>query len=379
MAVAFENIKTGIDILRQFLVPKMFTVKLLEFAESEGILSVMRETGNSPVRTFGGGSDNLWTREEFYSAVHRRLGYETGNAVRKRMLAILLDFLEECGHISQKKPGIYTYNADAKTTSPLSSEDMEVMREIFGDQSMFFDKCIEYAGDFLKGKNYLFGFNKGMEDVWNRFLGNYEFSFARDVLLKLMTVDTIPDCNILDLCYGTGHGLERICRDFPDADITAIDFTDDMRPFAMSRLGKVASKVKWIDAGRWNGFGSNLPFEVMVFDMIFFSCGDPYIPEHLREGVYRDIFRVLKPGGILGVIAWGYPDRSKRHIQNEWVRRGIYIHDFAESVCNGWHGFRDIDSTIKMTRKIGFVGANAVFNNFYMLDSAVWMFKRPEV
>ena len=34
----------------------------------------------------------------------------------------------------------------------------------------------------------------------------------------------------------------------------------------------------------------------------------PYIPHDLREDVYRDISRIIRPGGGLGVITRSYPD-----------------------------------------------------------------------
>jgi len=364
MAVAFENIREGINVLRQFLVPKVFTARLVEFAEEEGILPIIREVAS-------------FTSEEFCNTAAERLGYKTESAVRKRMLIVLLDFLEECGHISRETSDVYRCRKEVKPATTLSVDEMKTMERLFSDQAAFFSKCMDYAGKFLRGGDYLYCFDRGTEETWDRFLGNYEFNVARNILIDAMHIGKTGGCGIMDLCYGTGHGLKVISRDFPDADITAIDFTDTMRPFAMSRIGSSPAKIRWVDSSGWKGFGGKLPFTDMTFDRIFFSCGDPYIPEHEREAVYRDIFRILKPDGILGVVAWGYPDRARMHIQNEWIRKNIYIHDFSESVCKGWHGFRDIDSTITMAGDIGFVKANSLFNNFYMLDSAIWIFKRP--
>jgi ubiquinone/menaquinone biosynthesis C-methylase UbiE len=368
MKAASEDIKTGIDILRQFLVPRTFTLRLVDFAQQEGILSLMNGM-------------KIFTKEEFCDRAAVRLKYKTGDRARKRMLFILLDFLKELDYISPVSPTGGQDSAhkcnNAQPLPALSPSEEKALKEGFASEVEFFGRCIDYAGEFLRGGDYLYNFTQGMEDIWDRFLGNYEFSIARDILFKAMASDKTEDCQLLDLCYGTGHGLKAICRDFPNAGITAIDFTGAMRQFTISRLGEDFAKINWVDESRWNGFGSKLPFKDKVFDMVFFSCGDPYIPEPMREYVYKDIYRILKPGGSAGVIAWGYPDRQKRHIQNKWIRKGIYIHDFAESVCKGWHGFRDIGSTISMAKDIGFVGLNAVVDNYYMLDSAIWVFKRP--
>lgn len=364
MATVFENIRLDIDLLRQFLVQKAFTAKLLEFARNEGTFSIMREL-------------DRFTGKEFCDAAAKMHAYKIDDAARKRMLFTLLDFFDECGYVLQEEPNIYRYSMAVKPAPKLSYHETEIVKRAFGDQSAFFDKCIDYAGVFLRGGNHLYAFESGMEEIWDKLLGSFEFSIVRDILLKAMAINGSAHGKILDLCYGTGHGLEAICRHFPDAEITAIDFTDVMKPLAMSRVGNALAEVQWVDANTWCGFGDKLPFEDMAFDKVFFSCGDPYIPDHLRKDVYKDIFRILKPGGILGMVAWGYPDKAKRHIRNEWRRKGIYIHDFAEGVCKGWYGFRDIDSTINMAREIGFVEDNAFSSNFYMLDTAVWMFKKP--
>lgn len=363
MSAVFGDIKTGIDILRQFLIPKAFTVRLIEFAQHEGLLKVMKEMEG-------------FTKEDFCNRASIKLKYKTHDRSRKRMLLVLLDFLEECGYIVKDRGDGFRYNDNTESLPVFSSQEINVLKDTFYSEIDFFGKCIDYAGEFLRGGDYLYNFTQGMEDIWDKFLGNYEFSIARDILLKAMVTDKTNCQKILDLCYGTGHGLKAICRDFPNSEITAVDFTDAMRPFAISKLKENYDKVTWVDLHKWNGFGLKLPFKDKTFDNVFFSCGDPYIPEHLRKYVYNDLYRILKPGGSAGVVAWGYPDRTKKHIQNEWIRKGIFIHDFAESVCRGWHGFRDIDSTISMANDIGFTGLNAVVNKFYMLDTAVWIFKR---
>lgn len=374
MATVFEDIRTNIDFLRQFLCPRFFTARLIKFTEKEGVLSVIRDLSSA----LAAETDiNGFARQDFYETLAMRLGYKVEDPVRKRMLNILLDFLEECSLISHKGNGDYIYNPDGGKMPAISEQEMEILKRLLRGQVMFFNRCIDYAGEFLRGGDYLYTFEKGMEDIWDNFLENYEFSVARTMLLEAMALNNVQDCKILDLCYGTGSGLKEICRDFPDASVFAVDFTDVMRDMAITKIGSDIAKVRWFDKDVWKGFGHPLPFDDTTFDMVFFSCGDPYIPNHLREYVYKDIFRILKLGGILGVVAWGYPDKERNHIQNKWIRNGIYIHDFAESVCKGWHGFRGIDDTTNMAREIGFVQGNVVSKNFYMLDSAVWMFKRP--
>lgn len=368
MAKVFEDIRSGVALLKRFLVPREFSARLHGFSRHSGVTPLMEELGS-------------FTADEFCAQAQRRLGFRAGDPQRRRMLTILIDFLEDCGQLTRADEdgsGKFTYNPDAAPPQGLCGEELVILNDVFAGKVEFYEKCLGYAAEFLRGGAHLYDFNKGMEKVWDAFLGNYEFGVARDVLLKSMSNDDATDLSIMDLCYGMGHGLEVICRDFPGAKITAVDFTDAMRPHVESKLPGGGRTVRWVEGREWKGFGSRLPFDDNAFDRVLFSCGDPYIPVELRKETYRDIYRIIKPGGILGAIAWGYPDREKKHIKNGWIRKGIYIHDFAESVCLGWHGFRDIDETINMARSTGFTGSNVLFNNYYMLDTAVWMFKVPD-
>ena len=367
MPASFTNLKDDINLLRKYLTQRAFANRLLEFCKSQGILDCCRTAGR-------------FTAGEMYAVLCAQRGFKTGSG-RERMGRILFDLLSECGILETRTTDglvIYAFKGDSRILTPLSADDRALLDEIFSSKMEFFERCVEHAGVFLKGGGYLYEFDDDAAVVWDRFLGNFEFKVARNFLVSAMNAYATPQPSILDLCCGTGHGLETILKEWPDAKVTALDFTGAMRQTAQAKTDRYNGAINWIDPLTWPGFGHPLPFASRSFDKVFFSCGDPYISEPIRYGVYSEIKRVLKPGGVLGSVAWGYPDAARAHVNNRWIRIGVYIHDFAESVCRGWQGFHDIDATIKMAEELGFERCNPFLNSYYMLDTAAWLFKRPD-
>lgn len=367
MESAVKMISGRLNPLKLFLVPRELTGMLIAFSKAEGVISVMKG-----MKTF--------TRQALMARLLTDLGYRLDEPVKARMISTLCEFLLECGYLARSGEDSYSYSATgpfgalSESDLTLDAEEKAILDRHFNGQMLFFSTCLSESGGFLRGRGTPFTFTRRWESLWDGFLGNYEFQTLRSILVRLMDMRDDSAFRVLDLCYGLGHGVEGILEHTPAVSVTALDFSGSYKKAVIDRIKKYgpASRVELPD-GIWKGFGDPLPLPDASIDAVQFTCADPYIPEALREEVYRDIHRVLKKGGTLGVLAWSYPDSAKGVVTNQWVRRQILAHDFIESVCAGWHGFYGIDETASMFARIGFKPREGVVPLDSNLASALWV------
>lgn len=344
------------NILRQFLGHKYLTEKVLTFLSQKGILDLLSHKQSFAI-------------EEVTQELEHTFGYTFHDRTRQRMVSTFIDLLKECGFLRYSN-GQYSWNKGHEFQTGITGKDYEMIRVSLKGQIEFFEKCLAHVNDFLKGGSPLYDFNNHTISVWDNFLGNPEFTFARSALFQLLMCNEKKNYEVLDLCYGPGFNLIQIQQHCPEVNITALDFKDIFQDLACTKLDR-GTPVQWIKSEQWQGFGTPLPFHDNTFDLIFFSCADPYIPSNMREYVYADIFRTLKPSGLLGILTHSYPDTESRYVKDPWIRRGVLCHDFSESVCQGWHGFTDPLESVKLFKKIGY-NINAV-----VLNSSLWKLEKP--
>ncbi len=352
------DLRVDTELLQYISLSRVLTRRVLEFAALEGILDIIDSMGQ-------------FTGSQFLTALESKLGYRLSEAPRQRMALVLLDFFCEAGVVELGLTGDYK-SIDTRS----SIEELEVLSEeqrdgegLHEEQLEFFTLCIESAPEFLRGGESAYSFSKEHSRVWASFLGNHLFRSLRNILLRLMDVEDRPDYRMLDLCCGPGHGIKDILGWYPQIELVAIDFSSTCNERAINKAGS-HRRPALIDHN-WRGFGDPLPYGSGSFDAVHFTLADPYIPSELREGFYREVFRVLKPGGVLGTLGWSYPDRERAMITDRWVRQQILAHDFAESVCAGWQGFYGIGDTRSLFSRIGFTECRSFFNEDAILTSAL--------
>lgn len=97
---------------------------------------------------------------------------------------------------------------------------------------------------------------------------------------------------LLEVPVGTGVLTMPIYQGLPHADITCLDYSADMMAQAQRRSGSLGLTnvcFRQGDVGK-------LPFDDGSFDMVLSLNGFHAFPD--KEAAYREMFRVLKPGGI---------------------------------------------------------------------------------
>jgi len=338
-------------LLGRSLAHKYAADSLLSFADEKGILGSLSSLGS-------------FTLKDAAAALRRECGYALDEGVRARMLKVLIDFLCECG-LAAHDNGCCVWRDGCGNGRLASAGEMTQAAELFRGQVDFFDRCLAYADVFLRGGDRLFGFDAESAQIWENFLGNAEFNFGRSVLAQLMFSSGSKNPEVLDLCCGPGFDIIEIQNNSAGAIVTVLDFKDVFRERVLRRAPDPEA-VRWIDSGSWAGFGTALPFAPEAFDAVFFACADPYIPEESREFVYSDIFRVIRPGGSLNILSHSYPDPEQKFVDDPWIRKGTLCHDFAESVCEGWHGFYDAAASCRLFESIGFRVTTI------MMNASIW-------
>jgi SAM-dependent methyltransferase len=99
----------------------------------------------------------------------------------------------------------------------------------------------------------------------------------------------------LDVATGTGAIALRAAR--AGAAVSGLDFAAPLLETAerLARAERLAIRFELGDAER-------LPFDDEAFDVVSSAFGAIFAPDH--EAVARELARVLRPGGRLGVVGW---------------------------------------------------------------------------
>jgi SAM-dependent methyltransferase len=104
---------------------------------------------------------------------------------------------------------------------------------------------------------------------------------------------------VLDLACGTGVLTRAAAMAIGQkGSVIGLDLSPDMLSLARSQSNGQFPTIEWRE-----GNVQDLPFENQVFDIVFCELGFMFFPD--RAAALREIWRVLKPGGRLGIMVWG--------------------------------------------------------------------------
>ncbi len=134
-------------------------------------------------------------------------------------------------------------------------------------------------------------------EIWA--LGDYD-RVARDVLAPfgpalVHACRVGPGVRVLDVAAGTGNVALAAAR--AGASVTGCDLTPALLEVARRNAAEEGLDVAWIEAD-----AEALPFPDASFDVVTSAVGVMFAPDHTAAA--RELLRVCRPGGTIGLIAW---------------------------------------------------------------------------
>lgn len=148
-----------------------------------------------------------------------------------------------------------------------------------------------------------------LENFWNEFQNDYETRLGQTMSLfnhsLIHMLNTKSASNILELGCGPGLGTLALLRRLEDeknfkASVTACDLSPAMIESARRKLPDIVSLRV--------ANNLSLPFEDNSFDRVMAGMNLNLVP--CPDTMLREIYRVLKPGGRIGISVWGRAEES---------------------------------------------------------------------
>jgi ubiquinone/menaquinone biosynthesis C-methylase UbiE len=114
-------------------------------------------------------------------------------------------------------------------------------------------------------------------------------------IANLIKKANLPDnLRILDFGCGVGNSVPFIKKHLPDAHLTCLD---------VSRKSLDIAKSLYADLAEFKVFDGNIiPSQENSFDLVFAACVFHHIPHDEHDDLFKEIFRVIKPGGIVVIF-----------------------------------------------------------------------------
>jgi demethylmenaquinone methyltransferase/2-methoxy-6-polyprenyl-1,4-benzoquinol methylase len=159
-------------------------------------------------------------------------------------------------------------------------------------------------------------------------------SFGQDPRWRAALVTAVnpqPGQRILDVAAGTGL-VSFALADRADCEVVGLDQSPDMLAAARRHLARRpprAGRVSFVD-----GQAEALPFADGEFDALTFTYLLRYVDD--RAGTLRELARVVKPGGRIGMVEFGVPDAVVlRGLWRAWTRIGLPA--IGAAVARPWY------------------------------------------
>ena len=133
---------------------------------------------------------------------------------------------------------------------------------------------------------------------------------------------------LLEVPVGTGILTMPLYKTLPEAEITCLDYSADM----MGRAQEKANRLNLNNVTFRQGDVGALPYADDTFDIVLSLNGFHAFPD--KEAAYREVFRVLKPGGTFCGCFYvkGEQKRTDWFIRHMYEKAGFFTPPYETTV-----------------------------------------------
>lgn len=177
-------------------------------------------------------------------------------------------------------------------------------------------------------------------------LSDPQYGWGLKLVRKLQALPLPPPERILDAGCGTGRVTTELLRAFPQAEVMAVDASQNMVEQALNSLSSFGKHVTVQQLDLLDlAMGAS-------FDVIFSSAVFHWIKDHDR--LFANLFRALKPGGFLLAQCGGGPNLKRLRERTQIVMNSPQFAPYFEDWTRIWE-FPEPEPTAKRLRRLGFV------------------------
>ena len=115
-----------------------------------------------------------------------------------------------------------------------------------------------------------------------------------NIALRVLDQLERPICRVADLGCGDGTIAHAILSHYPEAHVTAIDFSPPMLEQATQRLQPFGKRVNVVQADLYTPDWQN---GLEPFDAVLSGYCIHHLPNDRKQALYREIFHLLRSGG----------------------------------------------------------------------------------
>ncbi len=160
-----------------------------------------------------------------------------------------------------------------------------------------------------------------------------------------------PEASVLDLGCGTGTLTILIKQAMPSANVTGLDGDPEVLQIAEKKTAQASLDITWDHA-----LAYALPYPDASFDRVLSSLVIHHLTGENKIKAFREVFRVLRPGGEFHSVDFGPPHGSGTWLMSRLMRNLEETKDNFDGKLPGMlaeAGFSKVTETAHMTTLFG--------------------------